>query len=106
MLCVTLFPWAKTVVDFYNDHYGWLDQVDKDFYNVCNPTNNKTWEKTYGVSLVILMVRNVWALYEERQEVQKKKRTTPVKDCKKQKRWDRLIHFIENVCIQVGSFKK
>ena len=49
-----LSPTSKNqqILNKYNDHYGWLDQVDKDFYKVCNPTNNYTWEKTYGCSLI------------------------------------------------------
>ncbi len=26
------------IIDFYNDYYGWLDQVDKDYYKIVQST--------------------------------------------------------------------
>jgi hypothetical protein len=50
---------------FYNDHYGWLNQVDKDFYKMVKSTYHHTWKKTFQCASLMHFVRNVWCLYEE-----------------------------------------
>jgi|BogFormECP04_OM1_1039644.scaffolds.fasta_scaffold00741_3 hypothetical protein len=90
------------IIDQYNDHYGFLDQIDKDFYKICNPTNNHTWRKTYGVAMVSVMVRNVWALYEEAQLVKQQSRSGPHYSGRMKQTHNRLIHYIGEMCDQIG----
>ena len=91
------------IIDQYNDHYGFLDQIDKDFYKICNPTNNHTWQKTYGVAMISVMVRNVWAMYEERQIVRQQLRSGPCYLGRMKKTHNRLIYYIGEMCDQIGD---
>ena len=93
------------ILDFYNDHYGWLDQIDKDFYKVCNSTYNRTWGKTFGWALIILFIWNVWAIYEECLHMQLHKQHNFSKSPKMKKTWNRLILYIGEVCKQTQKFK-
>jgi len=52
------YPVGKnsSIVDFYNDHYGFLDRIDKDFYKIYQTTNNHTWKKTFGWAMTMFFV--------------------------------------------------
>jgi hypothetical protein len=43
------------IIDFYNDHYGWLDQTDKDYYKMMQSTYQRTYSKLIGCSVTIFL---------------------------------------------------
>jgi hypothetical protein len=85
------------IVDFYNDHYGWLDQVDKDYYKIVNSTYHRTYGKLLGCTILMFFVRNVWALCEERKMAKDSGRGVN-KDMNEKKRGKRLVKFVADVC--------
>ena len=85
------------IIDFYNDHYGWLDQADKDYYKIVNSTYHRTYGKLLGCTTTMFFVRNVWAMCEERKRVKRGEREAK-KEMNEQKREKRLIQFVGDVC--------
>ena len=100
-----LFPVGNdtSIIDIYNDHYGWLDQIDKDFYKVFKPTNNQTWGATFLVSLVVVLVRNIWVMYEEYLLLRKHITHDHWKTKWLKKTHNRFILFIGVICEQIGE---
>ena len=90
------------IIDFYNHHYGWLDQVDKDYYKIVQSTYHHTYGKLLGFSVIMFFVRNVWALTEERKIIRKFDRE-PKKDMNEKERGERLTQFVGNVCRLIKS---
>lgn len=97
------FPTSSNsqLLDFYNDHYGWLDSIDKDLYKMMLTTYHHTWEKTFGCAIFMLFIRNIWAMYEERTLLAKLTRIGSQTPSAPQETWNKLIVFIGNVCQQI-----
>jgi hypothetical protein len=85
------------IIDFYNDHYGWLDQIDKDYYKIVNSTYHRTYGKLLECIITMFFVRDVWAMCEEKRLVQKCNREAK-KDMSERKREKRLTGFVLDVC--------
>ncbi len=91
------------LLDFYNDHYGWLDQIDKDFYKICKTTYNHTWEKCFGAAMIVSFICSTWAIHEECQFLKHQTRLGGDTDKRMKKTWNILILFITIICKQIGS---
>ncbi len=89
------------IIDFYNDHYGWLDQVDKDYYKIVNSTYHKTYGKLLGCTIMMFFVRDVWAMCEERKKVQASDREAK-NDMNEKERGKRLTKFVGDVCALIN----
>lgn len=85
------------IIDFYNDHYGWLDQIDKDYYKIVKSTHKRTYGKLIGFTILMFFIRNVWALCEERKMVKSCDREAKT-TLSEENREVRLVQFIGCVC--------
>ena len=85
------------IINFYNDHYSWLDQIDKDYNKIMQSTYQQTYGKLLRGTTTEFFVRNVWAMGEERKMVKKSERKAN-KDMSEQERKKRLIQFIADAC--------
>jgi hypothetical protein len=55
-----------SLIQFYNNHYGWLDQVDKDLYKFMNTIYHHTWQKLMGCTYMMYLFRHCWVIFKEK----------------------------------------
>ena len=89
------------ILDKYNDHYGWLDQVDKDFYKFSHSTLHHTWQKAYSMWVLMQLLRNAWVLSQEhtalRNQQNNKRNHIPSSNAQSTS----LLKFVHSVAVQI-----
>lgn len=53
------------IIKYYNDYYGFIHKLDKDFYSIMKLIHHTAWRKTYLYSILMVIVQNVWILWEK-----------------------------------------
>lgn len=55
------------IVDQYSSQYGWVDRVNRSYYQHFHPAGHRTWKKLYLMSVMFGLIQNAWGFYCEHQ---------------------------------------
>lgn len=53
------------IVDQYSSQYGWIDCVNRAYYQHFKPAGHRSWRKLYLMSVIFGLVINAWGFYCE-----------------------------------------
>lgn len=88
------------MIDFYSQRYGLVDKIDKYYYATFECAYHRTWQKLYFFSLMMVLVIDSWAAFEELKQDQQFHKANRNKS-KVNKDKSRLTHFIMACCEQI-----
>ena len=93
----------RALLEFYSNHYGLIDRIDKFYYYIFSTANHRTYQKLFFFTFIYYLIFDAFVLYEEHSRDVRyhasRRRLSSVNSLEK----NALETFMWKVCQQLGK---
>jgi hypothetical protein len=94
-----------SIIEFYNDTYGWIDHLDRGYYTTFQTAGHQHWQKLFIFSELFLVVQNAWAAYCEHLCARAASQARDSRTAARDTALPSLVAYIKSVVKQVHAAK-